>query len=295
MKRVKLIYNPYSGENSILKDLDSIFQVYQQSGYTVEPFRISFEARIEEAVENITDEYDHIIIAGGDGTVNQVINIIKKMEIDLPIAILPTGTANDFATCLGMPKNISEACEQIISSQVKLIDLGKVNDKYFVNVASTGLFTDISQKTNVNLKNTIGKLAYYFGGIIEIPNFKRLQISVESEELKYDGHSLIIFAFNGKSAGNINIAYKSEPDDGLLDIVIVKAEIMTEALISFFKFLKKEHLENPKGVIYFRTDRLYLQCKEPISTDLDGEKGPNFPLDIQCIKGGLKILGYKKD
>lgn len=295
MKRVKLIYNPYSGENSIIKDLDTIFQVYQKKGYSVEPFRISYDVRIEKAFENINNEYDHIIIAGGDGTVNQVINIMKKLEVDLPVSVLPTGTANDFAICLGMPKNISEACEQVLDSVVKLVDLGKSNDTYFVNVASTGLFTDISQKTNVNLKNTIGKLAYYFGGIIEIPNFRRLQISVESEELKYDGHSLIIFAFNGKSAGNMEIAYKSELDDGLLDIVIVKAEIMTETLISFFKFLKKEHLENPKGVIHFRTDRLYLQCNDPISTDLDGEKGPNFPLDIQCIKGGLKILGYKKE
>ncbi|WP_321329634.1 YegS/Rv2252/BmrU family lipid kinase [uncultured Ilyobacter sp.] len=294
MKRVKLIYNPYSGENYIVKNLDTVFQVYQKKGYTVDAFRISFEADIKDAFNGIDREYHHIIIAGGDGTVNQVVNIIKKIGIDLPVAILPTGTANDFANCLGMPKDISEACQQILSSEVRFIDLGKANDTYFVNVASTGLFTDVSQKTNVNLKNTMGKLAYYFGGIIEIPNFKRLQITVESEELKYTGHSLIIFAFNGKSAGNIDIAYKSQLDDGLLDIVIVKAEIMTETLISFFKFLKKEHLENPKGVIHFKTDRLYLKCHEPISTDLDGEKGPDFPLEIQCVKNGLKILGFAK-
>lgn len=292
MKRARLIYNPYSGENYIVKHLDTIFQIYQKKGYTIDAFRISYEANIEDAFKDIGSEYNHIIIAGGDGTVNQVINIMKKTGVDLPVAILPTGTANDFATCLGMPKDISEACQQILSSDVKLIDLGKVNDTYFVNVASTGLFTDVSQKTNVNLKNTMGKLAYYFSGIIEIPNFKRLQITVESEELKYTGYSLIIFAFNGKSAGNIDIAYKSQLDDGLLDVVIVKAEIMTETLVSFFKFLKKEHLENPKGVIHFKTDRLSLKCNEPISTDLDGEKGPDFPLDIQCIKNGLKILGY---
>ncbi len=294
MKKVKLIYNPYSGENSIIKNLDNVFQIYQQNGYIVEPFRINFEVCIEDAFKNIGQGYDHILIAGGDGTINKVINIMKKNSIDLPVAILPTGTANDFATCLGMPKNISEACKQILNSDEKLIDLGKVNDDYFVNVASMGLFTDISQKTNVNLKNTIGKLAYYFGGIIEIPNFRRLQILVESEELNYDGHSLIVFAFNGKSAGNINIAYKSELDDGLLDIVIVKAEIMKDTLTSFFKFLKSEHLENPKGVIHFKTDRVFLQCNDSISTDLDGEKGPNFPLDIRCIKGALKILGYNK-
>lgn len=294
MKRVKLLYNPHSGENLIIKNLDNIFHVYQKKGYVVEPFRISFECSIEEAFGNINQGYDHILIAGGDGTINQVINIIKNLNIDLPVAVLPAGTANDFATCIGIPKDITKACEQILESEVKTIDLGKANDKYFVNVASTGLFTDVSQKTNVNLKNTMGKLAYYFGGIIEIPNFKRLNIIVKSEEFTYEGHSLIVFAFNGKSAGNFNIAYKSELDDGLLDVVIIKAEIMAAALISFFKFLRSEHLENTKGIIHFKTDALSLQCNDGISTDLDGEKGPDFPLDIKCIKGALKVLGYKK-
>jgi YegS/Rv2252/BmrU family lipid kinase len=294
MKRVKLLYNPYSGENLIIKNLDVIFQVYQKNGYIIEPFRISFEANMEDAFRNINMGYHHILIAGGDGTINQIINIIKKLDIDLPIAVLPAGTANDFATCLGIPKDITKACEQILESEVKLIDLGKVNDKYFVNVASTGLFTDISQKTNVNLKNTMGKLAYYFGGIIEIPNFKKLNIIVKSEEFNYEGHSFIVFVFNGKSAGNFNIAYKSELDDGLLDVVIIKSEIMATALISFFKFLRSEHLENTKGIVHFKTENLSLQCNDGISTDLDGEKGPDFPLNIQCIKGALKILGYRK-
>ncbi len=75
-----------------------------------------------------------------------MVNHLKKFSIDLPIAILPTGTANDFAKFIGMPTNVGEACEQILKSSVKKIDLGKINDKYFINVASTGLFTDVSQK-----------------------------------------------------------------------------------------------------------------------------------------------------
>lgn len=292
MKKIKLIYNPYSGGSNIIKSLDNIFRIYQEHSYMLVPFRISDNTVLEDAFLDI-EEYEYLLLAGGDGTINNIVNTMKNLEIDLPIAILPTGTANDFAFCLGMPKDITRACEQIINSQVSEIDLGKINDKYFVNVASLGLFTDVSQKTNVNMKNTMGKLAYYFSGLSEIPKFKRLNISITSEEFTFNDHSLIVFVFNGKSAGNLNIAYKAKVDDGLLDVVIVKGDIGPRTLISFFELIRGEHLESHKGVIHFKTKNVTIDSPEDIGTDIDGEKGPAFPLNISCEKKALKILGYK--
>lgn len=292
MKKIKLIYNPYSGVNIIIKSLDNIFKIYQQHGYMVVPFRMGEDAPLGDAFWDI-DEYEYLLLAGGDGTINNIVNTIKSLGVDLPVAILPTGTANDFALCLGMPKDITKACEQIINSQVREVDLGKVNDKYFVNVASMGLFTEVSQKTNVNMKNTIGKLAYYFSGLSEIPKFKKLNISIDSEEFSFNDHSLIVFVFNGRSAGNLNIAYKSKVDDGLLDVVIVKGDIGPQTLISFFEFVMGEHLEKTKGVIHFQTKNLTINSLEDIVTDIDGERGPDFPLNISCQRKALKILGYK--
>jgi len=292
MKKIKLIYNPYSGDNNIIKNLDNIFRIYQERNYMVIPFRISQTMPLERAFDDV-DEYEYLLLAGGDGTINNIVNTMKKLGADIPIAILPTGTANDFAFCLGMPKNITRACEQIISSRVQEVDLGKVNDSYFVNVASLGLFTEVSQRTNVNMKNTMGKLAYYFSGISEIPRFKKLNITINSENIAFSDPSLIVFVFNGKSAGNLNIAYKSEVNDGLLDIVIVKGDIGPKTLISFFEFIRGEHLESPKGVIHFTTNKLTIDSFEDIGTDIDGEKGPAFPLHITCEKKALKVLGYK--
>ena len=292
MKKIKLIYNPYSGANNIIKGLDSIFKIYQKNGYMVVPFRIDDDVLLEDAFRDI-DEYEYLLLAGGDGTINNIVNTMKRLKVDLPVALLPTGTANDFALCLGMPRDITKACEQIINSQIKEIDLGKVNDKYFVNVASMGLFTEVSQKTNINMKNTMGKLAYYFSSLSEIPKFKKLNISIHSEEFTFSDHSLIVFIFNGKSAGNLNIAYKSQIDDGLLDVVIVKGDIGPQTLISFFEFVMGEHLEKTKGVIHFQTKNVTVNSLEDIGTDIDGERGPAFPLNISCQKKALKILGYK--
>ena len=291
--KVKFIYNPYSGENLILSKLDKVISLHQEAGYTVVPYRITAGEDVGVALSDIKDgNYKYILIAGGDGTVDSVVNAMAKSGISLPIGILPVGTANDFSKFLGMSSDVEEACKQILSSEVKSVDLGSINDKYFVNVASTGLFTDVSQKTDVNLKNTIGKLAYYLKGLEELPNFRKLHVNILSKEVEFDGEMYLLLVFNGATAGNFNLATRADACDGLLDIIMFKAVQIYELLPLFIKVLKEEHLDSNK-VLYFKTDYLKVECHEDIVTDIDGEKGPDFPLEIKCIKGGLKILGAK--
>ena len=295
MKKVKFIYNPNSGDKSILSKLDYIIDIHQQNGFTIFPYRIEREKDVAVAFNDFqNDNYDHILIAGGDGTVDSVINAMYKNNIKLPVGILPTGTANDFAKFLKIPFDIEEACRNTIKKSSKRVDIAKINDKYFVNVASTGLFTDVSQKTDVNLKNTIGKLAYYLKGLEELPNFRKLDIKIKSKEVEYEGKMYFMLVFNGQTAGNFKLATKASATDGYLDVIIFKAIPIIELIPLFVKVLKGEHLESD-NVIYFKTDNLNIECSEDIVTDIDGEKGPDFPLNIRCIKGGLKVLGMKCD
>lgn len=291
MKRVKFIYNPFSGEGVVSKNLDIIIKKYQEKGYSIVPFRISTEQSLLTAFTDIDSSYHHILGAGGDGTINQIINIMKSQNLDIPLAILPVGTANDFAKYIGMPSDISLACDKILEGEIKEIDLGKANDRYFINVFSFGLFTDVSHKTPTHLKNTLGKLAYYLNGIKELPSFKKLDIKVTSDDFFYEGNALIFFTFNGRTAGNINISYKSEINDGLLDIIIVKGENIRSTLLSLFEFLKLEHLEKPKDIIHFKSSNFKVEYTDSkLSSDIDGEPGPSSPIEIRCIKNGLKLI-----
>ncbi|MFT5875182.1 MAG: diacylglycerol kinase (ATP) [Clostridium sp.] len=293
MNKVKFIYNPYSGENTIASDLDTIIMIHQKYGRTIVPYRICNEYPISDAFKGVDKSYNYVLIAGGDGTIDSVVNEMKKRNIDLPIAIIPSGTANDFANYIGMPHDILDACNQILESDVKKVDIGKINDKYFLNVASTGLFTDISQNMDTNLKNTIGKLAYYVKGIEQLPNFRKLKIKVNSSEVCFDGDMYLMLVFNGQTAGNIKFAYNAKVDDGLLDVIIIKAGVMKNILNIFIRMIRNEHLENVEGIIYFKTNKLKIECFEDIVTDIDGERGPDFPLLIECEKGGISILGAK--
>jgi lipid kinase, YegS/Rv2252/BmrU family len=292
MKKVRFIYNPYSGENNIINELDNVIKLHQEVELTVVPYRIQKGKDLAEALDIIDETYSYILIAGGDGTVDSLVNAMVRKNINIPIGILPVGTANDFGKFINMSTDIQEACKQILASKPVAVDVGKINDKYFINVASTGLFTDVSQKIDSNLKNTIGKLAYYLKGLEELPNFRRLKVKLSSKECNYDGDMYLLLVFNGKTAGNLNLATEAEITDGKLDVIMFKAIQIIELLPLFIKLLKGEHLDSDK-VVYFKTDDVYIESSEDIVTDIDGEKGPDFPLRIQCIKGGIKLLGIK--
>lgn len=292
MKKVRFIYNPYSGENNIINELDNVIKLHQEVDLTIVPYRIQKGKDLAEALDIIDETYSYILIAGGDGTVDSLVNAMVQKNINIPIGILPVGTANDFGRFINMPTDIQDACKQILDSKPVAVDLGKINDKYFINVASTGLFTDISQKIDSNLKNTIGKLAYYLKGFEELPNFRKLKVKLSSKECNYEGEMYLLLVFNGKTAGNLNLAPQAEITDGKLDVIMFKAIQIIELLPLFIKLLKGEHLDSDK-VVYFKTDDVYIESSEDIVTDIDGEKGPDFPLRIQCIRGGIKLLGIK--
>jgi len=225
MKKVKFIYNPGAGRGVVQKRLDDIIKVYQKNGYIINPSRIDETANFERTFEDIGDDYSHILIAGGDGTVNVMVNQMMKRKIDLPIGILPTGTVNDYSNYIGMPKDIVDSCKQILLNDPVRMDLGKINDRYFVNVASSGFITNVSQDANDNIKNSIGKIAYFLKGIEQIPKLKTIPIKIISNDMDYQGDIYTILVFNGRTAGNFKLAYSAKGNDGKLDVIILKGEL----------------------------------------------------------------------
>lgn len=292
MKKILMVYNPIAGEGTITDKLEDIVNLHKAEGFDLVLREINGDLDLEKVLIELNDDYSHIIVAGGDGTVNMMVNSLIKLNINIPLGVIPSGTANDFASHIGMPNDVLEACRKILASKPKRIDIGKVNDDYFVNVASLGLFTDVSQKTNQALKNTIGKIAYFLKGIQEIPNFKKIPIKIKSKEYNYEGEVYVILIFNGNSAGSMDFAYNADMSDGKLDVILINPETMLEVFPLLMKLIMKKNLEDTVGLTYFQTDEVSLETTmKNISTDIDGEYGPLLPLKISCIKERLEILG----
>lgn len=291
MNKVRFVYNPRSGETLITEWLDRIIDIYQSHGFTIIPYRLCFSDSEEaDLLDGVDESFHHLLVSGGDGTVNYVVNMLKKKHLDIPIAVLPTGTANDFAHMLGVPSDIPQACRRILNGEIQRVDLGRANDEYFVNVFSCGLFTEVSQKTPTIFKNTFGKLAYYFGGLGELPNFRKMHISIESQHGNYEGSSLIFFVFNGCTAGQMRFAYLSELDDGLLDVIVIKGDSPIETIRTIFHFIKRNTGSYPPGVVHFKSNDIMLYSYSEESTDVDGQAGPRFPVRITCEAGALRVI-----
>lgn len=297
MKNVKFIYNPKAGENPISGYLDDIVKLYQEAGYTIIPYRLDFKAGHSDVVSGLDDSYHHILVAGGDGSLNYVINELQKAGIDIPVAIIPAGTANDFAKMIGMPNDPVKAARLILDGKTSPVDLGRIGDSYFINVFACGIFTEVSQRTPTIWKNTFGRIAYFFSSLSEVPKMRKLHMKITSDGGNYEGNCLLFLVFNGRTAGQMRMATKSEMDDGLLDVLILKGErtlfafahALTHLALGRMPKLKPANL-NLDEIVYFQCSTLTAECATDESTDIDGQTGPGFPMTIDCLKHAQRII-----
>lgn len=293
-KKILLFYNPYSGNGLFKNNLDLIIERFQDSGYQITPVRAAKGMAIEKALTEMNpDNYRQIVVAGGDGTINICVNTMIKCGIDLPLGVFPTGTANDFAYYFNLPSDISEMVDVVLGDTTMDVDVAKCNDKYFINVAAMGSLVDVSQKTDPNLKNSLGVFAYYLKGASEIVKLHPIPIKLITPEKTYNEKMYFMVVMNGISAGGFKkISPHSEINDGKLDVILFRKMAITELLPMLMAVLHGNHPKHRK-VLYFQTDKLRLESPEYVSTDVDGEHGEEFPLEFSVLHNKLKVFVSK--
>lgn len=299
MKKIKFVYNPNSGDKSFKESLDKCIEVIQRGGYECHIFRTLKYGDIENHfLEVQKDYYDAVVVSGGDGTVNIVINCMIKNNIDVPLGIIPSGTANDFASYINCSTDYIKCAEIIANGKTKKIDLGYVNGMYFVNVCAAGLFTNISQNIDKDFKYMLGKLAYYIDGIKQLPNFLPIPMKItNTTETISENINLFMILNTSGTGGFKSIVPTAEIDDGKLDFVGIKETSIKDIAKLLFKILKSEYLDDP-SIIYFKDTYIKIELVgsteelNPIylNSDIDGEEGPMFPLKIKCINKKFEIF-----
>ncbi|MEJ6951062.1 YegS/Rv2252/BmrU family lipid kinase [Natronospora cellulosivora (SeqCode)] len=297
MKRCKLLYNPMSGNKSFARDLDSIVKKLQENGYIIDIYRSMAPGNIIKGVENIRyHQYENIIVAGGDGSLNQVINALRKEKIKIPLAILPAGTANDIANYLNMPNNFEKCIDLIANNTPIELDLAKINNSYFINVCFIGEFSNIPEETPEEFKTIFGKLAYYINGLKELPNIKAIPLRIEGSSRIIEEELFLSIIINTNRAGGFkNLCPPAKTNDGLFDFIGIKYNGIHKLPAIFMKILQGEHLSSP-DVIYFQDS--YFKIKNMNSNtsyfcDIDGERGPQLPLEIRIKKEELQMYSNR--
>ena len=288
--KVLLIYNPKSGSGMFQSNLDKIVAKFQSRGMIVVPLRADGSVSIESFLSGLNEaQYRKIIAAGGDGTINIVVNAMMKNDLHVPLALFPAGTANDFAHYFDIPTDIDGMLSIALEDNYMDADLGKCNDRYFVNVAAIGPVIDVSQKTDATMKNALGIVAYYLRGLSEVKSLKPVEFTITSPQINFTGDIFFMVVMNGNSAGGFRrLGVQSSINDGLLDVIIFKEMNFMELLPLAINVLQGRHDEN-KNVIYFQTPSLRIESPADMSTDVDGERGEPLPLDIEIVSRRLKI------
>lgn len=295
-QKVLLFYNPHSGNGMFKNNLDLIIGRFQNAGYVVVPIRADKGNVIDNVFEFMDQtQFAQVVAAGGDGTINICVNAMIRNNIDLQLTVMPAGTANDFAYYFDLPHDINAMLDIAIEGKYTYADVGKVNNKYFINVAAMGMLVDVSQKTDPNLKNTLGVLSYYLKGLTEVTNLKPIPVKLTSNEYTGEENMYFILVMNGRSAGGFKkISPNAEVDDGLLDVMLFKEMPILEFGPLLLNILQGNHQEN-KNVIYFKTDNLVIESTEVVSTDIDGEKGEKFPLHFSVLPKKLRVSTLYQD
>ena len=286
MKQALFLYNPQSGTGRIERKVTDIVDVFQRNGYRLEPLRIDFTQNPFVGREEI----DLVVVAGGDGTVNFILNRMKEKELDIPIGVIPAGTANDFAGAIGMSKDPLKAAEQIATGEIIRVDCGKVNDIYFVNIFSFGLFTTTSQRTPDEQKHRWGKLAYIAEGIKELRRMRKIPLEIRADGEHFSLDTLIALIFNGETAGGFRLARRSSIQDGHFECLLLEKRNFLHACWTMVRYLLGG---DPKAIRHLHVRELEIHSTVSELTDVDGQRGAEFPLSVHCLEGALRIQCHR--
>lgn len=289
--KILLYYNAYSGSGVFKNNLDHIVEKCQAVGYQVIPVRAAKGFVINDVLAQIDQsEFSRIIAAGGDGTINLCVNAMIENDIHLPLAILPAGTANDFAYYFELPQDIDYQLDVALGAKTTKVDVGEVNNKHFINVAALGALIDVSQKTDPNLKNAIGVMAYYLKALTELPQVHPIPIKLTTPNEVYFEEIYFMVVMNGESAGGFRkLSPQSSMNDGKLDVIAFRKMPIVELGPLLFEVVNGRHPQN-KNVLYFQTEELMIESTEDISTDIDGEHGEPLPLHFSVLQERLDVF-----
>ncbi len=283
LKKALFLYNARSGKGRIERNVAAIAAVFRSHGYAMTPQAIRFDRNPFEDCRDL----QLAVVAGGDGTVNYVVNRMKEAGLDLQLGVIPAGTANDFAGALGMSRDPLEAARQIASGEEERVDCGCVNGLYFVNVFSFGVFTTTSQRTPDSRKHRIGKLAYLIEGVKEFRSMHAVPLKVRADGREFDLDSLMVLIFNGETAGGFHLARRSSVRDGKFDVLMLEKRNFLISTLAMGRYLLGG---NPRIVHRLRVRTLDIDSTVNEPTDVDGQKGAEFPLHVECLKDELRVL-----
>ncbi|HJE15722.1 MAG TPA: diacylglycerol kinase family lipid kinase, partial [Lapidilactobacillus dextrinicus] len=263
--RARLIYNPTSGHETMLRNVGEILNILEQAGYEASAFQTTAEkmSAAKEAQRAAKEGFDLIVAAGGDGTINEVVNGIAPLKHRPKMGIIPAGTTNDYARALRIPReNPIDAAKVILKGQTVKMDIGQANDKYFMNIAGGGFLTELTYDVPSDFKSVLGYLAYVVKGAEMLPRIKPVDLHIQFDDGEYDGQaSMFLLGLTNSIGGFEQIAPDASLDDGNFALIVVKSSNPVEVIKLMGMVLNGGRHVNDPNIIYTKTRKVVAKVK----------------------------------
>ena len=243
---------------------------------------------------------NYLIAAGGDGTLNEVVNGIARARgaRKICVGLLPLGTGNDFARSLGLPETREDNIDILRAGKTTQIDLVRVKSnriRYFVNVSAGGFSGVVDEKVTPAIKRTWGPLAYVRGAASALSQLQAYRTTIvfdDKERLSLDLYNVVVA--NGRFvAGGLPIAPDADPSDGLLDIILIPSQPAAEFALLAAQILLGKHVSN-EAVIFQRATKMKINSRPAMSFNVDGELVGNEPAVFQVVPHALNFITGKR-
>ena len=273
MKKLFLVMNPCSGKKRANKVLAEIIDVFNRADYEVTAYMTAARGDATRAAAERAADFDRIVCIGGDGTLNEVIAGLHEVGQQTPIGYIPAGSTNDFASSLGLPKDLLDAARLAATGEPRKLDIGSVNGRCFSYVASFGAFTRTSYATPQGMKNALGHVAYLLAGAKELT-------SIRSTHMRFvlaDGTSFEDDYIFGAISNSTSVAglLTLSPDlvdlnDGLFELLLIRKPRSLLELSDCVLALTTQEYHTPM-LTMVSTGRVEIDCPSELDWTLDGE------------------------
>ena len=286
-----IVLNPVAGSVGNVDELAEKLRLINDAELRVTTKQGEAENFSREAADH---GFDLIVAAGGDGTLNAVINGLGERISDVSVGLVPLGTGNDFARSLNLPKDIDTSIELIERRQTRQIDAVRVTSdctRYFVNVSGGGFSGIVDEKLTPEMKTTWGPLAYLRGAAEALPElcaYRTEMLLDDSEQMAMNLYNVIVA--NGRYvAGGIPIAPEAVIDDGLLDIILIPERPAAHIALLMGQILLGEHLTN-EALVFRRAAKLAVNSHPGMWFNVDGELVGNEPAVFEVMPRALRFV-----
>ena len=274
MKKLLLILNPCSGKKKACRALAGIVNIFNRGGYDVTVYTTACRGDATRVVAERAPEFDLVVCAGGDGTLNEVISGIIRGDCRTPLGYIPSGSTNDFAACHGISSDMLEAARSIVGGRPKRIDIGKFGEQYFSYVAAFGAFSWLSYTTPQNLKNALGHFAYLLAGVKELASIrsKHLRFTTADGAVYEDDYIFGAISNSTSVAGVLTLSSDIvDLNDGLFELMLIRKPHSLLELNDCVLALTTQDYHTPM-LTFVSSSRVEIEAPADMDWTLDGER-----------------------